>query len=68
MEIQDIKLPVQFRILPNGPLKATGKFTILDEKGKTIEISDEAYFCRCGASKTKPFCDGSHKANIHNRE
>ena len=64
MEIQNIKGPVQFKVIPNGPLKAIGKFTIIDESGKKIEILDEAYFCRCGASKTKPFCDGSHKSKI----
>lgn len=58
----DEKKPVEFRIVPNGPLHAIGTFTIHESNGKTTEIVDEAYFCRCGASKNKPFCDGSHRS------
>lgn len=54
--------PVTFRVIANGPLHAEGKFSIHTANGKTIEIEDEAWFCRCGASKNKPFCDGSHKS------
>src|SRR5260370_21307801 len=30
------------------------------KEGKTIETKDEYSLCRCGRSKTKPFCDGTH--------
>lgn len=61
MESEEKNSPVEFHVIANGPLHAKGKFTILQSGGKTIEIEDEAYLCRCGASKNKPFCDGSHK-------
>ncbi len=48
-------------LLKMEPLRATGTFKIIDLNGKIIDITDEALFCRCGKSKTKPFCDGSHK-------
>jgi CDGSH iron-sulfur domain-containing protein 3 len=54
--------PVEFRIVPNGPLQVKGNFTIIDTKGKRIEIKGEVILCRCGASKEMPFCDGSHKS------
>jgi len=58
--MQDKNDPVEFRVIPNGPLHTKGKFTIIDFDGKTVEIKNEVNFCRCGMSKTKPFCDNSH--------
>jgi CDGSH-type Zn-finger protein len=58
MEDNDHK--VEFRVIPNGPLRTKGKFTIIDSNGETIEITEEVNFCRCGISKTKPYCDDSH--------
>jgi CDGSH-type Zn-finger protein len=31
------------------------------KKGKTISTHPDYALCRCGHSKNKPFCDGSHK-------
>ena len=32
-------------------------------EGKTLPTTPTYALCRCGASGTKPFCDGSHKRN-----
>ena len=47
-------------IAQNGPYELKGKTVLLDTiKGKgASEIN--ITLCRCGASKNKPFCDGSH--------
>jgi CDGSH-type Zn-finger protein len=58
--MEDTDGSVEFRVIPNGPLHTKGKFTLIDYRGKTIEITEEKDFCRCGMSKTKPFCDNSH--------
>jgi len=46
--------------LKNGPLlvKNLQKFT--NSRGEAIETKPGLALCRCGASKTKPFCDGMH--------
>jgi CDGSH-type Zn-finger protein/uncharacterized Fe-S cluster protein YjdI len=48
--------------LPNGPLQAKGPLELVSGTGRTINRVTETYLCRCGASKNKPYCDGSHKA------
>ncbi|HSQ68957.1 MAG TPA: CDGSH iron-sulfur domain-containing protein [Steroidobacteraceae bacterium] len=42
----------------NGPLTVEGELTV---EGRAMS---EAHLCRCGRSKRKPFCDGSHAANF----
>jgi CDGSH-type Zn-finger protein len=59
----------------NGPYIVTGKVpiqiqTITPNKekfswdwvaGKSFPSEEETHLCRCGQSKSKPFCDGSHE-------
>lgn len=45
--------------LPNGPLEVSGHIRIR-ENGRDVELLGKTYFCRCGASGNKPYCDGSH--------
>ena len=52
------------RITPyrDGPLLVRGPFRILDQDGNEIEIGRKTVaLCRCGRSRRKPFCDGTHK-------
>ena len=46
--------------LPNGPLRVTGTLEVVSGTGHTVLKATETYFCRCGASAKKPYCDGSH--------
>jgi CDGSH-type Zn-finger protein/uncharacterized Fe-S cluster protein YjdI len=46
----------------SGPLVVRGRFMLVDGRGESRGAFDTAAFCRCGASDTKPFCDGSHVA------
>jgi CDGSH-type Zn-finger protein len=53
------------RITPyrDGPLLVRGPFTITDQDGNDIEVHQGTVaLCRCGRSRRKPFCDGTHKA------
>lgn len=57
MEEKDSLLKI--KVLPDGPflLKGTVELTLID--GTTVTKENPA-LCRCGASKNKPYCDGSH--------
>jgi CDGSH-type Zn-finger protein len=53
------------RITPyrDGPLLVRGPFAITDQDGNEIETHQGTIaLCRCGRSRRKPFCDGTHKA------
>lgn len=54
--------PVKITVYDDGPIEVEGSVTIVDENGNPIsgDTGDSVFFCRCGASKDKPFCDGSH--------
>ena len=56
-------MPDRVRIVPseNGPNLITGDFEIVWPSGHVIASKASVALCRCGASKDKPFCDGSHK-------
>jgi CDGSH-type Zn-finger protein/uncharacterized Fe-S cluster protein YjdI len=45
----------------DGPLFAKGDLKILSESGEPILTETRAALCRCGQSRNKPLCDGSHR-------
>jgi CDGSH-type Zn-finger protein len=44
-------------------VKIEGDFEIVDRNGDNYDLGGREIvsLCRCGLSKNKPFCDGSHK-------
>jgi CDGSH-type Zn-finger protein len=57
---------VKLTINNNGSLKIEGEVEIVDATGKPYGLGGREVIslCRCGLSKNKPFCDGSHKGNF----
>ncbi len=51
-------------ILQDGPAKVEtdGSLEIVDHEGNTVPHREgrAVFLCRCGGSKKKPFCDGTH--------
>jgi CDGSH-type Zn-finger protein len=46
----------------DGPLLVRGPFTLRDQEGGEIRVARETVaLCRCGKSRIRPFCDGTHK-------
>jgi len=53
---------LEIKPLKDGPLLLSGGVSLVAGSGRTAWRGDQVALCRCGASKNKPFCDGSHKA------
>ena len=46
----------------DGPLVIRGPVRIVDQDGREIEVDRSTIaLCRCGRSRLRPFCDGTHK-------
>ena len=58
-------MTVEITAKPNGPYLVSGDLSLLelrDGAGKPYDLGGKSrvFLCRCGASTTKPFCDGQH--------
>jgi CDGSH-type Zn-finger protein/uncharacterized Fe-S cluster protein YjdI len=47
----------------DGPLLVRGSLEVCAGTGRVIGRVAQAAFCRCGGSKNKPYCDGTHAKN-----
>jgi CDGSH-type Zn-finger protein len=74
---------ITIQVTRNGPYSVTGKVPIAEQiitingdgiaekwqEGKKYPEKEKCGLCRCGLTKTKPYCDGSHvKANFDGTE
>ena len=57
----------ELNAVPNGPIIVKGTATWTDADGNE-QVNEgkvgSVALCRCGLSKSKPFCDGSHNGNF----
>lgn len=54
---------VEIKVREDGPYKVTGPIRLIDADGELFPPAEGSIvLCRCGLSRTKPFCDASHKA------
>lgn len=56
--------PIEIRCRENGPYVIKGSVRIVDHRGQVFEVpvgKEAIALCRCGQSKRRPFCDGSHR-------
>lgn len=51
----------QIKAAPNGPLEIKGSIALQDDRDSRPQEAEHYTLCRCGHSKNKPFCDGSHQ-------
>lgn len=52
---------LRVRPQPDGPLRLDGPFSLTGADRGVVLSGDSARLCRCGHSRNKPFCDGSHE-------
>ena len=53
-------LPQCVNPVPNGPYRVTGGVQVLAADGSAYEVRNRVTLCRCGGSRNKPFCTGTH--------
>jgi len=55
--------PVEIKVRDDGPYRVSGPVRLVDGEGNEIAYDDSRplALCRCGRSRTKPFCDKSHR-------
>jgi CDGSH-type Zn-finger protein len=54
--------PVTITPYPDGPYLVRGDFVVTDQEGNEMPTERQTIaLCRCGKSRIRPFCDGTHK-------
>ncbi len=63
VEHRDREGPPAIVVSPNGPYVVTGGPELADTPPGEGGSPEHFTLCRCGGSRNKPFCDGSHWSN-----
>lgn len=54
--------PASVVLYPDGPYLLRGQFRVLSYEGEEIDPGRRTVaLCRCGKSRSRPFCDGTHR-------
>ena len=57
---EEIEYEPMIAVIPNGPYWVLGGIPVETPDGFVYEVRNRQLLCRCGQSKNKPFCDGTH--------
>jgi len=60
VEAEALERPPIVTVTDDGPYAVTGGIELMGVKFGQGASTEHYTLCRCGASKNKPFCDGSH--------
>jgi len=58
---KDLDRSPAMHVVKDGPYNVEGWPELRDPNGNVPESREHYALCRCGRSKNKPFCDGSHR-------
>jgi hypothetical protein len=53
---------VSITVRRNGPFVVEGAFTLRGEDQHEFKVARRCELCRCGRSRSQPFCDRSHES------
>lgn len=53
--------PASVRIMKDGPIVVEGSFKVIGADKKELAPTRMTSFCRCGNSRSMPYCDGTHR-------
>jgi uncharacterized Fe-S cluster protein YjdI len=53
--------PANVRVMKDGPIVVDGKFRVVGTDDKDMKPAIMTSFCRCGGSRSMPYCDGTHR-------
>ncbi len=61
LSTQECLKPAKVTIMKDGPIVVEGEFKVIGADGSELKSMVMTSFCRCGASRSMPFCDGTHR-------
>jgi uncharacterized Fe-S cluster protein YjdI len=53
--------PARITIMKDGPVVVEGDFKVIGTQGTELKTMIMTSFCRCGHSRSMPYCDGTHR-------
>lgn len=62
---EQVPAQASVQIAADGPLYLHGDIVVQEADGTPIVTDTRVALCRCGMSKNKPFCDGTHSQSFH---
>lgn len=60
IESTDPNVPITITVREKAGLLVEGPFRVVDAVGNVLREGIKCSLCRCGHSRTKPFCDSTH--------
>jgi CDGSH-type Zn-finger protein/truncated hemoglobin YjbI len=57
---QQAELEPGIQVMTDGPYLVTNARSVIDWLGEPLPVRPQLALCRCGSSKMKPLCDGTH--------
>ncbi len=51
----------KIRIMKDGPIVVEGQYSVIGSDSQELKPSVMTSFCRCGSSRSMPYCDGTHR-------